>query len=192
DMFLYAAFLKANKESRKNFSGHGSALAQIYNHIIMPLANTRDRITQIRWGIRDFENRFKRTPEGMWLAGTPVGMENFELLASSGIRFTILAPHQAARVRPIENNAWHELNDSAIDPTRAYLQRLPSGRSIALFFYNGPIARAVAFEGLLSQGDRFVDRLIDGFAASRDRPQLVHIATDGESYGHHHRFCDMA
>ena len=189
---VYGAILEADQASRKNFSGHGSALAQIYNHIIMPLANTRDRITQIRWGLQDFENRFKRTPEGMWLAETAVDLETLELLAASGIRFTILAPHQAARVRPIENNAWHELNDSAIDPTRAYLQRLPSGRSIALFFYNGPLARAVAFEGLLSQGDRFVDRLIDGFAASSDRPQLVHIATDGESYGHHHRFGDMA
>jgi len=189
---VYTAILQADQESRKNYSGHGSALAQIYNHLIMPLANTRDRVTQIHWGIGDFENRFKRAPEGMWLAETAVDLETLELLAKAGIRFTILAPHQAARVRPLGNDAWHELDGSSMDSTQAYLQRLPSGRSIALFFYNGPIARAVAFEGLLSHGERFIDRLIGGFSADRDRPQLVHIATDGESYGHHHRFGDMA
>jgi len=189
---VYTAILQADQESRKNYSGHGSALAQIYNHLIMPLANTRDRVTQIHWGIGDFKSRFNRAPEGMWLAETAVDLETLELLAKAGIRFTILAPHQAARVRPLGNDAWHDLHGSSIDSTRAYLQRLPSGRSIALFFYNGPIARAVAFEGLLSHGERFIDRLIGGFSANRDRPQLVHIATDGESYGHHHRFGDMA
>jgi alpha-amylase/alpha-mannosidase (GH57 family) len=189
---VYAAILQADKESQRKFSGHGSAMAQIYNHVIMPLANSRDRVTQIVWGIRDFEKRFERAPEGMWLSETAVDLETLELLAKYGIRFTVLAPHQAARVRQIGDDAWRELNGTPIDSTRAYQHRLPSGRSIALFFYHGPTARAVAFEGLLSHGDRFIERLTSVFSPDRKRPQLVHIATDGESYGHHHRFGDMA
>ena len=189
---VYAAILEADRQSRDRFSGHGSAVAQVYNHMIMPLANSRDRATQVLWGMRDFEHRFKRAAEGMWLPETAVDLESLELLAQFGITFVILAPHQAARVRRMGETDWHEVKDAQIDPTMPYRQQLPSGRSIAIFFYDGPIARAVAFEGLLSHGDRFIDRLTGVFAASQDRPQIVHIATDGESYGHHHRFGDMA
>ena len=189
---LYAAILAADRESQSNFSGHGSALAQVYNHVIMPLANQRDRATQIRWGVRDFERRFKRAPEGMWLAETAVDFETLELLADHGIRFTILAPHQAARFRAVGASQWTETKGLPIDPSRAYRQNLPSGKSIALFFYDGPIARAVAFEGLLTQSEQFIAKLMGGFSAERDWPQLMHIATDGESYGHHHKFGDMA
>ena len=189
---VYAAILEADRESQKNFSGHGSALAQVYNHMILPLANARDRWTQVLWGIRDFERRFKRMPEGMWLPETAVDLESLEILAELGIRFTILAPHQANRVRPIGSHVWHDVSGSRIDPTQAYEQRLPSGRKISLFFYDGPVARAVAFEGLLSSGEHLANRLVGTFSDERNRPQLVHIATDGESYGHHHRFGDMA
>ena len=188
---VYEAILDADRDSQQRFSGHGSALAQVYNHVIMPLANSRDRKTQIRWGIGDFTKRFRRAPEGMWLAETAVDLETLELIADQDIRFVILAPRQAARVRPIGERQWDIINGEAIDPSRAYRQVLPSGRTIALFFYDGPIARAVAFEGVLSQGERFVDKLMGGFSDARDWPQLVHIATDGESYGHHHRFGDM-
>ncbi len=189
---LYAAILTADRESQKTYSGHGSALAQVYNHMIMPLANRRDRVTQIRWGMRDFERRFKRAPEGMWLAETAADTETLELLADHGIRFTILAPHQAARFRPIGERDWTAINGAAIDPSRAYRQVLPSGKSLALFFYDGPIARGVAFEGLLSNGETLIGKLLGGFSAARDWPQLMHVATDGESYGHHHKFGDMA
>ena len=189
---VYDAILEADRESQKNFSGHGSALAQVYNHMILPLANARDRRTQILWGIRDFERRFKRMPEGMWLPETAVDTESLEILAELGIRFTILAPHQADHVRTIGGRVWHDVSGSQIDPTQVYEQRLPSGRKIALFFYDGPIARAVAFEGLLSSGEDLANRLVGAFDDERNRPQLVHIATDGESYGHHHRFGDMA
>jgi alpha-amylase/alpha-mannosidase (GH57 family) len=189
---VYAAILEADRQSRTKFSGHGSAIAQVYNHMIMPLANTRDRLTQIRWGIHDFEHRFKRAPEGMWLPETAVDLESLELLSHRGIRFVILAPHQAARVRRVGETLWRELNGTEIDPTQIYRQTLPSGRSIAVFFYDGPISRAVAFEGLLSHGERFIERLTGAFSGAQERPQLVHIATDGESYGHHHRFGDMA
>jgi alpha-amylase/alpha-mannosidase (GH57 family) len=189
---VYAAILEADRQSCEKFSGHGSAIAQVYNHMIMPLANTRDRITQIRWGVRDFEHRFKRAPEGMWLPEAAVDLESLELLAQFGIRFVVLAPHQAARVRPSGEIAWREVNGAEIDPTVPYRQALPSGRSIAIFFYDGPIARAVAFEGLLSHGEHFIERLAGAFSDAQQRPQLVHIATDGETYGHHHRFGDMA
>ena len=189
---VYGAILAADRESVENFSSHGSAIAQPYNHMIMPLANRRDRITQIVWGIRDFEMRFKRKPEGMWLPETAVDLETLELLAEFGLRFTILAPHQAARTRRLGESQWLEVPNGEIDTNRAYQQRLPSGKSLALFFYNGPIARAVAFEGLLSHGEHFFERLTSAFSAQHEDAELVHIATDGESYGHHHRFGDMA
>jgi alpha-amylase/alpha-mannosidase (GH57 family) len=189
---VYLAILEADRQSQKNFSGHGSALAQPYNHMIMPLANTRDRRTQILWGIADFEHRFKRKPEGMWLPETAVDVETLELLAESGIKFTILAPHQAAQVRRVGGRLRRDVKGGHIDPTQAYEQRLPSGRTIALFFYDGPVSRAVAFEGLLSSGENLANRLAGVFSEDRDWPELVHIATDGESYGHHHRFGDMA
>ena len=189
---VYQAILAADRQSRETFSGHGSALAQPYNHVILPLANHRDRYTQIYWGIRDFEHAFGRAPEGMWLPETAVDTESLETLAELGIRFTILAPHQASRIRKVGSQTWDSVAGGQIDPTRAYEQRLPSGRTIAIFFYDGPISRAVAFEGLLSRGESFADRLNSAFSEGRDWPQLVHIATDGESYGHHHRFGDMA
>jgi len=189
---VYAAILAADRQSQKHFSGHGSALAQAYNHMILPLANGRDRHTQILWGIRDFERRFQRAPEGMWLPESAVDLQTLEIVAELGIRFTILAPHQAKGVRRIGGRAWLDVTGGHIDPTQAYEQRLPSGRTIAIFFYDAPISRAVAFEGLLSRGEDLVDRLVGAFNHEREWPQLVHIATDGESYGHHHRFGDMA
>ncbi|MGH7843884.1 MAG: DUF3536 domain-containing protein, partial [Candidatus Binatia bacterium] len=188
----YRAILEADKESQNRFSGHGSALAQAYNHMIMPLANRRDKISQVYWGVRDFERRFQRKPEGMWLPETAVDSETLEIMAEHRISFTILAPHQAKRVRRIGGRAWRDISSGQIDPTMPYLLRLASGRSITIFFYDGPISRAVAFEGLLSKGENFAHRLLSAFREERDWYELVHIATDGESYGHHHRFGEMA
>jgi alpha-amylase/alpha-mannosidase (GH57 family) len=188
----YESILESDRVSQKRFSGHGSALAQAYNHIILPLANSRDKTTQIVWGIRDFEHRFGRMPEGMWLAEAAVDVETLETLAEQGIQFTILAPHQAGRVRKIGGRSWKDVSGARIDPTRAYLAKLPSGKRINLFFYDGPISRAVAFEQLLNSGEEFANRLKSGFSDRRDWPQLMHIATDGETYGHHHRHGDMA
>jgi alpha-amylase/alpha-mannosidase (GH57 family) len=189
---VYTAILEADVQSRAWRSGHGNAIAQVYNHIIMPLANARDKRSQVVWGIRDFEHRFKRRPEGMWLAETAVDTETLELLAEHGITFTILAHRQAARVRLLGAEEWDDVSDSRVDPTRAYLCTLPSGRKINLFFYDGPISQAVAFEKLLTRGEDFSDRLMAGFDDTRDWPQLLHIATDGETYGHHQKFGDMA
>jgi alpha-amylase/alpha-mannosidase (GH57 family) len=188
---VYAAILDADRLSAERFAGHGSAIAQAYNHMILPLANARDKQTQVRWGMRDFERRFKRKPEGMWLPETAVDLESLEALAAENIRFTILEPHQAARWRRIGEEDWTE-HAGAIDPTMPYLCELPSGRSIAIFFYDGPISRAVAFEQLLARGELLAHRLLGAFFDARDHPQLVNIATDGETYGHHHRHGDMA
>ena len=189
---VYESILEADKESAQRFSGHGSAMAQGYNHMILPLANRRDKVTQVKWGIRDFESRFGRKPEGMWLPETAVDTETFEVLAENGIQFTILAPRQAQRVRPKNSSKFEDVSGARIDPARAYLAELPSKKRINLFFYDGPISQGVAFEGLLNDGKRFADRLMSGFSDSRQGPQLVHIATDGESYGHHHHYGEMA
>jgi alpha-amylase/alpha-mannosidase (GH57 family) len=222
----YRMILDADKFSAQRYSGHGSAMAQVYNHVIMPLANERDALTQIRWGIADFEHRFGRRPEGMWLAETAVNRAVLDLMAREGIRFTILAPNQCARVRRLAppsvapvatvdgrgngnptsaavpdsksdaTREWIGTLDATVDPTQPYLVQLNHGRSIAVFFYNGPASRAIAFEGLLNSGEDFGRRLLAGFhPASPDKPeraQLSHVATDGESYGHHHKHGEMA
>ncbi|HEV8524010.1 MAG TPA: DUF3536 domain-containing protein [Terriglobales bacterium] len=187
---VYDAILEADRESAQQFSGHGSALAQPYNHMILPLANRADKYTQIQWGVRDFEHRFRRRPEGMWLPEAGVDTETLDMVSDFGITFVVLAPRQAGQVRKLGARAWRE--DEPVDPTRAYLMRLPSGRSLNLFFYDSPISQAVAFEGLLANGETFAKRLLSGFSDTRDWPQLLHIATDGETYGHHHKYGDMA
>ncbi len=192
DRETYEAILEADKQSIKHFSGHGSAMAQVYNHIIMPLANRNDKITQIVWGIRDFESRFGRRPEGMWLAESAVDTESLELLAEHDIKFTVLAPRQAKAYRKAGDEHWHELRDGGVDTKRPYRCNLPSGKSIVLFFYHGDIAQGVAFNGLLNNGQKFAEQLLNSFDSNSNEPQLVHIATDGETYGHHHKHGDMA
>jgi len=188
----YRMVLEGERRSRKSFHGHSSAMAQVYNHIILPLANRRDRITQIRWGIEDYKHHYGAPPEGMWLAETAVDSESLELLAENGIKFTLLAPHQCWRIRPLREGAeWSDTGNASVDTSRPYLVRFPSGASIAVFFYNGPASRAIAFEGLLNSGDNFVGRLKAGFHDGPE-PQLMHVATDGESYGHHHKHGEMA
>jgi alpha-amylase/alpha-mannosidase (GH57 family) len=188
----YEAILEADKQSITNFGGHGSAVAQVYNHIIMPLANRRDKETQILWGIRDFEYRFKRKPEGMWLAETAVDSETLELLAEHGIKFTILAPRQAKAVRKIGTEVWTEVNDRSVNTKKVYQYSLPGGQSIALFFYDGDISQAIAFNGLLNDGKRFAERLLSPLNFQTSESELVHVATDGETYGHHHKHGEMA
>jgi alpha-amylase/alpha-mannosidase (GH57 family) len=235
----YRMILDADKFSAQRYSGHGSAMAQVYNHLIMPLANKRDALTQIRWGIADFEFRFGRKPEGMWLAETAVNRSVLDLMAQEGIKFTVLAPAQCARVRKIAANppgidtdpsslssrslsepeqaegsassiaavlttesieaeeiSWTETPGATVDPTHPYLIRLDEGRTISVFFYDGPSSRAIAFEGLLNSGDDFANRLLSAFHTNSsngaETAQISHVATDGESYGHHHKHGEMA
>ncbi len=188
----YEAILAADRISRKHYSGHGSAMAQAYNHMIMPLAHKRDKYTQVLWGVRDFEQRFGRSPEGMWLPETAVDLETLDIMAELGIRFTVLATHQAKEVRALDGDSWIDVSGGRIDPSMAYELDLPSGRKISLLFYDGPISQAVSFEHLLGSGEHLLQRLMGAFSEDFSRPQLVHIASDGETYGHHQQHGDMA
>lgn len=190
----YERVIKADINSRKAHDGHGNAIAQVYNHMIMPLANERDKQTQVKWGIKDFEYRFGRKPEGIWLAETAVDDDTLRVLVENDIKFTILSPYQAQKIRKEGENNWQDVSWGNIDPARSYRYYIKSapGKFIDLFFYDGAISRSVAFDELLKDGNKFVNRLQDGISLQRNYPQLVNIATDGESYGHHTKFGDMA
>ncbi|MBN1960680.1 MAG: DUF3536 domain-containing protein [Deltaproteobacteria bacterium] len=187
DSETYNRIIAADRWSVKANHGHGNAIAQAYNHIILPLANKRDRLTQIRWGITDFKYRFGRQPESLWLSETACNDETLGDLIDEGLKFLILSPNQAERIRPIEAKEWQSVTEGNIDPGVAYkyFHRDGSGRSIALFFYDGPIARSIAFEGTLISSQSLVNRLAQAHGGDG---RVVHIATDGESYGHHTHF----
>ena len=189
---FYKGIIEADKMGAERFSGHGSAIAQIYNHVIMPLTNERDKYTQVRWGIADFKNRFKRYPEGMWLSETAVDIETLEILAEHDIKFTILAPHQADAFRRIGDENWMKVDEGRIDTRRAYVCQLPSGRKLNIFFYDPDISHGVAFGALLHDGETFARRLVSASSEQANASELVNLATDGETYGHHHKFGDMA
>ena len=188
---VYRAVLESDKQSVENFSGHGSAIAQVYNHMIMPLANARDKETQVKWGLADFKARFGREPEAMWLAETACDTPTLEVLAAHGMKYVILAPGQCARVRKIGEKNWTDTSGAKVDPKRAYLCNLPSGKKIALFFYDGPVSQGIAFSDTLKSGENFARRLMSTYSGGAEA-QLMHIATDGETYGHHQKFADMA
>ncbi|MBU4264002.1 MAG: DUF3536 domain-containing protein [Proteobacteria bacterium] len=189
---IYQKIIGADRISAEKHGGHGNAIAQAYNHMIMPLANRRDKITQIVWGINSFRKHFNRAPEGMWLPETAVDLETLEILCEHGIRFTILAPRQARRIRPLTTSIWCDVSNESIDTTMPYLVRLPCGGVIAVFFYHGAIAHDLAFGGLLQNAENYKNRLFQALPAAGKNPPLVNVATDGETYGHHHRFGDMA
>ena len=190
----YERIIKADIESVQEHNGHGNAMAQVYNHMIMPLSNERDKQTQVKWGIRDFEYRFGRKPEGIWLAETAVDDDTLRVLVENDIKFTVLSPYQADKFREGNNGDWIDVSWGNIDPARAYRYYIKSApnKYIDLFFYDGAISRSVAFDNLLLDGNKFSKRLTEGVSDCRNYPQLVNIATDGESYGHHTKFGDMA
>jgi alpha-amylase/alpha-mannosidase (GH57 family) len=183
----YAQILEADRFSVRH-RGHGNALAQAFNHTILPLDHPRDQKTQIRWGRIDFERRFGRAPEGMWLSETAANAEVLELLMDEGVRFTVLSPYQAGRARPIGGHDWRDVREGRVDPTRPYrlFHRQTRDRYLDIFFYDGPKSKSVAFENVLSTSQRFLDELI----AHAPSDGLVLLATDGESYGHHTTFGD--
>ncbi len=192
DPATYRAIIEADLESALKHDNHGNAMAQVYNHIIMPLASRRDKITQVMWGIHDFEFHYKRRPEGMWLSETAVDYETLNILADHGILFTILSPHQAKRVRHIGfATQWDSAHHESVNPHHPYRLLLSNGKHFHVFFYDAPISQAIAFQGLLNSGDELARRLLNGFG-HRDREQLVSTATDGESFGHHHKHGEMA
>lgn len=189
---LYAQILRADRDSLAA-RGFGNAIAQPYNHMILPLATRQDKMTQVRWGIADFRHRFGRPPDGMWLPETAVDRETLATLAECGIAFTILSPHQAARVRALPSGEWVDVQPEVLDVGRAYLCQPGPGLRIALFFYERGAAREIAFGPLLNSGEQLANRLL-GLATEGAwaEGRLVHVATDGETYGHHHQFGEMA
>ena len=170
----YQKILAADKISAEARGGHGNAIAQAYGHAILPLCNERDRLTQVVWGLADFRFRFGRDAEALWLPETAANDEVLSLLIEQGMRYVILAPAQAK---------------GNIDSSKPYVFRHVdgSGRSLAVFFYNGPLARAIAFEGALSSSRGLVER----FVSAARLGDLVNVATDGETYGHHFKFGDL-
>jgi hypothetical protein len=193
--WAYQKIVEADRQSVEALAGHGNAIAQVYNHMIMPLANRRDKLTQIRWGMADFEHRFGRRPEGMWLAETAVDRETLLLLAEEGIKFTILSPYQALRFRlDKENTPWQQCSGGSIPTGRAYRYGCGAGKQINLFFYDSSLAHGIAFDRLLEHSSRLLGQIDRAWRerAQTTEPWLIHSATDGETYGHHFKFGDMA
>jgi alpha-amylase/alpha-mannosidase (GH57 family) len=194
--WVYQEIITADRASVERYHGHGNAMAQVYNHIIMPLATPRDKLTQIRWGLADFARRFGRRAEGMWLAETAVDLESLALMAQEGVRFTVLAPSQAEAVRALGDSEenWKDVSGGGIDTTRPY-RVFPKGYdwpAIDVFFFDAELSKAVAYEKILASGSGFLARLERTGADAGDGASLINIATDGESYGHHFKFGDMA
>lgn len=207
DADVYQRILDADRLSCNRLNGHGNAIAQVYNHIILPLANSRDKRTQIRWGKEDFRQRFGRIPEGMWLAETAVDYATLEILIEEGIRFIILAPSQAQRCRPLPEtqgldaadakmSPWLEVGGGQIDPIRPYRCFLPHGDRnhdfIDIFFYDGPISRDMGFSDVLDSSQHFAGRISQAVRGDHRSAQLISVATDGETFGHHKNGAEKA
>jgi alpha-amylase/alpha-mannosidase (GH57 family) len=194
DAEVYQRILEADRRSCERLRGHGNAIAQVYNHIIMPLAKERDKYTQIRWGKAEFRSHFGRDPEGMWLAETAVDYPTLEALAAEGIRFIILAPSQAQRCRPIptpgnSDPKWIDVGWGQINPTQPYRFFIPGGNPgrdyIDIFFYDGPISADIGFNDILRSSQYFANRIGQAVRANLGKSQLISLATDGETFGHH-------
>lgn len=196
---VYHRILEGDRLSQKERSGHGNALAQVYNHMILPLAREEEQRTQIRWGVFEFKKRFGRDPEGIWLPETAASERTLEILIEEGIRFTILAPEQAAATRALhihhekgERTAnpqaeWHDVSGGTIDPTRSYrfFHSKDTNRFLDLFFFDGPLSRDVSFGDLLFDAEKFLRRFVGAHRHERHHPELIHVAADGETFGHH-------
>src|SRR5512136_2017646 len=182
---VYEDILRADILARERFSGHGCAIAHPFHHLIMPLLSRTDKETEVRWGIRDFLDRFGRFPEGMWLPEMAVDLETLGVLADNGISFTVLSPHQAGRTRQYSQDSW---TTGCSDTTGPYRCCLQNGDEITIFFQDAALSSQVAFGDLLQNGDRFSNRLLSASSGGG----LVHFASDGETYGHHRPFGEMA
>lgn len=186
DPETYARILEADRLSVQRL-GHGNAMAQAFHHTILPLSPLRDVRTQVRWGLADFRHRFAREAEGMWLPETAADDDVLSVLIEEGVRFTVLAPNQARRWRE-EGGSWQRPPVDTGVPHR-YLHPDASGRGLALFFYDGEIAKAIAFDGAGKDAAGFLDLFEARMGHGLGR--LVHAATDGETYGHHQVFSDL-
>ncbi|MBI4802031.1 MAG: DUF3536 domain-containing protein [Elusimicrobia bacterium] len=193
----YSKIIRTAAKSRKSL-GHSNAIAQGYNHVIMPLASFNDRLTQVIWGLADFQARFGFKAEAMWLPETAADENTLRLLIDQGLGYAILSPYQAEMIRPVDSEKWTDISSGNFDTKRPYVwfDRSADGarirsRSIALFFYDGPLSKAAAFENSLRDSATFAASLAAGFNPKSGEDQLLSLAVDGETFGHHHKFADM-
>ena len=223
--------IEADRQSCQKHHGHGNAIAQVYNHVMIPLANTRDKITQIIWGLREFQRRFGRAAESIWLAETGINEETVNCLIEQGIKYVILSPTQAECVRKIGEEEWWDVSNNTIDTTQPYRlfkkeymprngasaqntanaekneedawpdddadgdgveERYLSDQFIDVFFYDGNLSSEISFNHLLRDVNVFAQRIQSLAASSTVSHPLIHMATDGEIYGHHEAFGDMS
>ncbi len=187
DPQTYQRVLDADKASIQRL-GKGNAMAQIYHHVILPLASDLDKRLETAWAVEDFAARFGRQPEGMWLAESAVDIPSLEVLADYGVKFTILAPRQARAVAQGPGQEYVPVQEHELDIMHPYSVELPSGRDMAVFFYQGGLSQAVAFERLLEDGERFFTRM----SQAHPGHGVLSLGTDGETYGHHFPFGEMA
>ena len=193
----YAKIIGTAAKTRAE-SGHSNAIAQAYNHSILPLASFNDRLTQVLWGLADFERRFGFKAEAMWLPETAADENTLRLLIDQGLRYAILSPYQAEKIRPLDSEKWTDVSTGQFETRRPYVwfDRTPGdeiikNRSLTLFFYDGPLSKAVAFEGALKNSESFASRLAENFDPDAVHDQLLSLAIDGETFGHHHKFADL-
>ncbi len=182
---ILEALRTADRDSITRF-GRGSAMAQPYHHPILPLCDDADRRTEVAWGLAVFRRVFGRDAEGMWLPETAVDTPTLEVLAAQGVTFVVLAPRQIAEVERAPGVLGPAAEGEAAG--RAYRIPLPSGREIVAVGYDHHTSNAVAFHGALHHGGQFAERLV----RAAGRTGLALVATDGESYGHHHAHGEMA
>jgi len=195
--FYYDKIIQAARHSRE-MTGHSNAIAQAYNHLIMPLASFQDQLTQAVWGIKDFEHRFGFKPESMWLPETAASDDTLRMLVDLGMKYVILSPYQAERILKPGSDDWTDVSSGSFDTSSPFVwyDTLPDGtrvkgRSLAVFFYDGPLSKAAAFDGLTKDSAALADRVDSCYRHGRHGPQLVSMAVDGETFGHHHKFGDL-
>jgi len=195
---IATAIVAADRESALRFKKHGNALAQVYNHLIMPLSSRRDQLTQIRWAKAHFRKRFRRDAEGIWLAETAINMETVHCLIEEGIKFVVLSPTQAEAFKSLDgSDHWKTVANGSIDTRRAYRifahakDGTRSGGSIDAFFFDEGLSREVSFGDLLINASTLGDRIRSCYDDHALHDQAVVIATDGETFGHHKPFGDM-
>jgi alpha-amylase/alpha-mannosidase (GH57 family) len=188
----YKEIIEADKQSISLHNGHGNAIAMAYNHIIMPLANEQDKITQIKWGLKDFEYHFGRKSESIWLPETACNLDTIEALINEGIKYIILDVSQAEKIRKIGDENWTDVSNGSIDPKMPYscFSQVKPEKYINIFFYDGPVSKAIAFEDVLKNSANLLDKIVHAVPQNSVENPIVSVATDGETFGHHKKFTE--
>ena len=190
---VFFKILEADEKSLLEHKGHGNAIAQVYNHIIMPLANRNDKITQVKWGLKYFKFYFARDSEGIWLSETACDMKTLEVLADEGVKYTILDPSQAEKIKSIKPaDGWEDVSRTTINPKVPYRCFIDEKKEkyIDIFFYDGPFARSIAFDDIIYSAQKMMERIELITIPDLKNDQLISAATDGETFGHHKNFTD--